>query len=487
LESADVLIIGAGVVGCALARQLSRYKLKIILLEASDDVGTGATKANSGIVHGGYTSKAGTLKGELCIMGNRMYPELDRELNFGYRQTGSLVLAFEQSDFTTLENLLENGRKNGVRGLEILSPQAVHARFPNLNPHLMGALHCPETGIVSPYEYCIALAENAVQNGVELHLDTPVDGVSQGGGVFAVTAGDRVFHSSVVVNAAGVNSAHVSALAGASDFSIHPRKGQYLLLRRGSGSLLNTVVFQPPTDKGKGILVTPTVWGNLLIGPDAQEVKDPDDLGTDPESLAGILRTARRSVPSLDPGLTIRLFSGIRPRGDRGDFIIEESGVKGFYNLGGIESPGLTSSPAIALKMESLLREKGLELKEKEDFDPFRKAINRPGSLVSAKEASQEAKRSYGDPQRLVCRCEQVKESVIVDALSRGIPIRSSDAVKRRTRAGMGACQGRFCGSRVREYIQKEGRVDDKDILLPARDPDEIRQTLDRVLEILNE
>jgi len=487
LDSADVLIIGAGAVGCALARQLSRYRLKVLLLEASDDVGTGATRANSGIVHGGYTSKAGTLKGELCIRGNRMFGPLDRELNFGFKQTGSLVLAFQESDFATLEGLVANGNKNGVRGLEILKASEVHSRFPNLTPDLMGALYCPETGIVSPYEYCIAQAENAVRNGVKLYLDTPVDGISVSGDGFVVSGGGREFRSRIVINAAGVNSAAVAALAGAADFSILPRKGQYLLLRRGSGSLLNTVVFQPPTEKGKGILVTPTYWGNLLVGPDARDVSDAGDLGTDPESLAEVIRTARLSVPSLDPALTIRLFSGVRPRGDRGDFIIEESRVPGFYNLGGIESPGLTSSPAIALKVEALLRDKGLDFKEKDNFDPFRKAVSRPGPLRSAAEAAKDAERPYGDSGRLVCRCEQVPEEVILDALSRGIHLRSVDAVKRRTRAGMGACQGRFCGSRVKEYLIKEKGLDEADILSPSRNPDDIRRTLDRVLKLLAE
>jgi glycerol-3-phosphate dehydrogenase len=485
VETADILIIGAGVVGCALARQLSRYKLDILLLEGADDVGTGATRANSGIVHGGYTAKAGTLKGDLCIRGNRMFDRLDQELQFGFKRTGSLVLAFNSEDMHTLEGLLENGRKNGVKGLEILSPKDTLSRYPVLNPDIAGAFHCPETGIVSPYEFCIALAENAVHNGVRLHLDTPVQSIRKSDSAFVVTSGDREFQSTIVINAAGAKSADVAAMAGAANFSIHPRKGQYLLLRRGSGDLLDTVVFQPPTNKGKGILVTPTVWGNLLIGPNAEEVQSADDLGTDPETLASVLKTAQQSVPSLDPELTIRLFSGVRPRGDRDDFIIEESPVPGFFNLGGIESPGLTSSPAIALMVEGLLRNKGVSLKEKESFDPFRKAICKPGSLAPPREAAESAKRDYGDPQRMVCRCEQVDERVIRDALSRNIPLRSLDGVKTRTRAGMGACQGRFCGPRVKEYLQKESGLDESEILSPSRDPLEIRKTLDRMLEIL--
>ncbi|QEN06495.1 FAD/NAD(P)-binding oxidoreductase [Oceanispirochaeta crateris] len=488
METADVLIIGAGVVGCALARQLSRYKLKILLLDASDDVGTGATRANSGIVHGGYTAKAGTLKGDLSIKGNRMYDRLEQELNFGFRRTGSLVLAFVPEDLITLQKLLENGERNGVRGLKILSAEEALKHSPSLNPDLAGALYCPETGIVSPYEFCIALAENAIENGVSLHLNTPVHSILKEETGFYVKGNDREFRSTFVINAAGAGCAEVAGLAGAADFSILPRKGQYLLLRRGSADLMNLgmVIFQPPTEKGKGILVTPTIWGNLLIGPNAEEVQSSEDLGTDPETLASIFKTACLSVPSLDPKLSIRMFSGIRPRGDRGDFIIEESSVEGFFNLAGIESPGLTSSPAIALKVEELLKEKGLSFSLKDDFNPHRKLLCTPGDLKAPALAAKEAQRPYGDPERLVCRCEQVSESVLKDALSRGIPLGSLDAVKRRTRAGMGACQGRFCGPRVKEYLIREQGLNESGIPGPSRDPQCIRETLNRVLEILN-
>ena len=381
MKSADILIIGAGAVGCALARHLSRFQLDILLLEAADDVATGATKANSGIVHGGYTSKHGTLKGELCIRGNRMFAPLDKELNFGFKQTGSLVLAFEPSDFDTLEMLLENGRKNGVRGLEILGSEDVHSRFPNLNPGLLGALYCPETGIVSPYEYCIALAENAVHNGVELHLDTPVDSISKSGDEFIVNGAGREFRSRFVVNAAGVNSSEVAALAGAPDFKILPPEGAVPSFCAGAAEASSIQSsFSLRRTKARESSLHPLTGETSSSGLMPGKCRTPEDLGTDPESLAAVIKTARLSVPSLDPGQTIRLFSGIRPRGDRGDFIIEESRTEGFINLGGIESPGLTSSPAIALKVEEILREKGLLLKEKADFDPFPEGFLLPGA-----------------------------------------------------------------------------------------------------------
>jgi glycerol-3-phosphate dehydrogenase len=485
MKTADILIIGAGVVGCALARQLSRYDLKIQILEAADDVGTGATKANSGIVHGGYTAKAGTLKGELCIRGNRMFEALDKELNFGFKRLGSLVLVFDGDDLKTIEALKSNGDKNGVKGLEILSSSETLSRYPSLNPDLKAALHCPETGIVSPYEFCIALAENAVQNGVTLSLDCRVQAIRKEDGRFIVSGGKHTYSAEYVINAAGASSASVAAMLGPPGFSIKPRKGQYILLRRGSGDALDTVVFQTPSDKGKGILVTPTVWGNLLIGPNAEDVESADELDTDPETLAHILNIAKKSVPGLNPKESIRFFSGIRPRGDRGDFIIEESTVEGFFNLGGIESPGLTSSPAIALKVEELLKKRGLRLVEKGDFSPSREAICHSGPLGNISDAAEGAKRDYGDPDRLVCRCEQVKESVIKDALRRAIPIRSTDAVKRRTRAGMGACQGRFCAPRVQEYLIRENGLTLQDLIPPSRNQDEIRKTMFRIQEIL--
>ncbi|MDC7234792.1 MAG: NAD(P)/FAD-dependent oxidoreductase [Spirochaetales bacterium] len=487
VHNADIIIIGAGVIGCSVARRLSRYNLNILLLEAADDVASGASKANSGIVHGGYTAKAGTLKGELSIRGNRMFDQLEEELAFGFKRTGSLVLAFDKKDIFTLEKLVDNGKQNGVEGLEILSPEEALSRCPSLNTDLLGALYCPETGIVSPYEFTIALAENAVHNGVSLHLDTKVISIEKKDSLFYVDSGASVFSAPLIINAAGASSGDVAAMAGADNFTIHPRKGQYLLFRRGSAESVETVIFQPPTEMGKGILVTPTVWGNLLVGPDAREVNDPGDLGTDPESLAAVFKTALRSVPGLDASKVIRIFSGIRPTGDRGDFIIEESSVSGFINLGGIESPGLTSSPAIALKIEDILKTRGLILREKQNYDPVRKAICRPGPLADPRDITENIKLEYGNPDRMVCRCEQVPERVILDALNRGLPIRSLDAVKRRTRAGMGPCQGQFCGSRVKEYLQNECGLDDSTIIGHSRDRQEMKRILDEMRSLLKE
>jgi len=464
----DVCIIGAGVVGCAVARELSRYNLDIILCEKGNDVGVGATKANSAIVHGGYTARHGTLKGELSIRGNRMYDQLHSELNFGLRRIGSLVLAFEDSERPALDSLCTNGEKNGVRGLRILERDELLDFEPNIGPDVVSALYCPETGITSPYEFCIALAENAVANGVHLKLHTEIIGIEKTGGHFRLEAAGSVsnqadseprkesLEASFIVNAAGVYSDSISALAGDSSFSIVPRQGQYLVFRRGYGSIVRHVVFQTPSPRGKGVLVTPTYWGNLMIGPNSEEIPDREDLSTNQEILRYIVSTARRSIPSFDLKQVIRSYSGIRATSNTKDFIIEESRVGGLIQAAGIDSPGLTSSPAIAGMIVGLLQKSGLELIRKESFNPLRKAVTEPFPLLPFQEIRSDIDRPEGDPERIICRCEQVREKTILDALNRGIPVDSTDAIKRRTRAGMGYCQGNSCTPRVRKLIARE-------------------------------
>jgi len=483
----DVCIIGAGVVGCAIARELSRYNLEVLICEKGEDVGVGATKANSAIVHGGYTAKHGTLKGELSIRGNRMYDRLQEELNFGLSRIGSLVLAFDDTERPALEKLLINGEKNGVKGLRIIERKELLEMEPETGPEAAAALYCPETAVTSPYEFCIALAENAVANGVELRLHTRVTGIEKTDGHFrlgTVTGGPGLsardhkdelprpdkngpVEASFVVNAAGVYADSISALVGDTSFIIQPRQGQYLIFRRGHGSLVNHVIFQTPSPKGKGVLVTPTYWGNLMVGPNSEEIPDRDDLSTNHEILRSIIGTARRSIPAFDLKQVIRSFSGIRATSSCRDFILKESRVSGFIQAAGIDSPGLTSSPAIAERIVSLLEQAGLDLTPRENFSPCRSVITAPSPLRPFKEIQNEVKLPEGDPERIVCRCEQVREKTIVDALNRGIPIDSTDAVKRRTRAGMGYCQGNFCGTRVRTLISRETGLDEQLISVP--------------------
>ena len=447
----DVCIIGGGVVGLNISREISRYRLRACVIEKEADVGRGCSKANSGIVHGGYSDEPGTLKAELCVAGNRMYQQLDRELHFGYRKTGSLVLAFATEELATLEKLLENGRNNGVTGLRIIDRQVLLLREPHLNPAVLAALLCEDAGVTSPYEFAIALAENSLINGVELRLQEEVMAIESLGGEFQIHTNRGSLGSRFVINCAGVFSDRISAMVGLSEFRITPRRGQYVILDKDQNHLARSVIFQVPSRLGKGILVTPTFHGNLMIGPNAEEIDDKTDVGTDTETLANIVRLARRSVPGFDMRKSLTSFAGNRPVANQKDWIIDASRINGFINLIGIDSPGLTASPAIARKVCGLLQQAGLILEHKTDFQPLRPAIIRKKTLDFAGDVNDT------DPSlHLICRCEQVTEAEIIDCMNRGIPVRSLDAVKFRTRAGMGRCQGAFCGPRVRELLSRE-------------------------------
>ena len=445
----DITIIGAGVIGCGIARELSRYKLKVLLLDKEGDVSNGASKANSGIVHGGYDAKHGTVKSKFSRAGNRMYAQLDEELNFGYTECGSLVLAFSEADLITLEKLKVNGELNGVDDLEMIDQVKVRSIEPHINELVIGALFCPTVGITSPYELTIALAENAVANGVELRLSQQVVGIEKDG-TFHVRTQDNTYESRVVINAAGAYSDKVAAMVGLNDFTIIPRRGEYVLLNKDQGYLANTVLFQCPTDKGKGILVTRTYHGNLMLGPNAQEVDSPTEVGTNKEVLDYIVDTAKMSIPNFDIRRTLTSFSGIRATSSRHDFIIEESSVKGFVNVAGIESPGLTSSPAIAKYVVEIIESMGVTLEQNQAFDPNRNPI------ILGKDQDFDGVIDAPLPEKnIICRCEQVTEAEIIDALNRGIDVNSIDSIKRRTRAGMGVCQGNFCGKRVASVVAK--------------------------------
>lgn len=450
----DVIIIGAGVIGTSVARELSRYKLKILLLDKENDVSCGASKANSGIIHGGYDAKAGTVKSRFVRRGNRQFRRLENELHFGYEECGSLVLAFDDSQVEKLEDLYKNGLKNGVDDLKILSKEEVFEFEPNINKEVKKALYCPSAGIASPYEYAIALAENAIQNGVELKLKNEVSSIEKENDIFIIKTKDNTFEGKYVINCAGVYSDIIASLLSVDNFKITPRRGEYVLLNKDEGKRVNRVLFQTPTEKGKGILVTKTVHGNLMLGPNAQEVGDKEQVGTDLENLEYIVKTARKTLPDFDIRKTLRSFAGLRATSDRHDFIVEESSVAGFINVGGIESPGLTSSPAIAEYVVEILKEIGLATLDNEDFNPERMP------LIIRKTDSFDGEIDDEDSRKnIICRCEKVTEAEIKDALHRGIKIDSLDAVKRRTRAGMGLCQGNFCGPRVAKIIAQESNI----------------------------
>ena len=454
----DVVIIGGGVIGGNIARELSKYKLKVCMLEKEDDVSCGCSKANSGIVHGGYADKPGTLKAKLCVKGNRMFEQLEKELNFGYRKTGSLVLAFSDEEKESLEKLYEYGIENNVEGLKIINGEEILKMEPHLNKDVKWALYCENAGVCSPYEFTIALIENAIKNGMELRLNEEVIGIEKVGDVFKVKTNKDTIEARYVINAAGVYSDKISNMVGEDYFHIIPRKGEYIIFNKDQAYLVDKVIFQVPTKKGKGILVTTTYHGNLLIGPDAEQVASKDDVSTTEESLRKIAEAARHSVSDFDMKKAITSFAGVRPTSSTKDFIVEETKVKGFLNVTG-DSPGLTSSPAIAKMVIDILKDSGLKLDKNENFEPYRKPI------VIRKGKDFKGDINALDPEKhIICRCETVTEAEIVDALTREIKISSIDAIKRHTRAGMGMCQGAFCGPRVRKLIAETLNIKEEDV-----------------------
>ena len=454
----DVVIIGGGVIGGNIARELSKYKLKVCMLEKEDDVSCGCSKANSGIVHGGYADKPGTLKAKLCVKGNRMFEQLEKELNFGYRKTGSLVLAFSDEEKESLEKLYEYGIENNVEGLKIINGEEILKMEPHLNKDVKWALYCENAGVCSPYEFTIALIENAIKNGMELRLNEEVIGIEKVGDIFKVKTNKDTIEARYVINAAGVYSDKISNMVGEDYFHIIPRKGEYIIFNKDQAYLVDKVIFQVPTKKGKGILVTTTYHGNLLIGPDAEQVASKDDVSTTEESLRKIAEAARHSVSDFDMKKAITSFAGVRPTSSTKDFIVEETKVKGFLNVTG-DSPGLTSSPAIAKMVIDILKDSGLKLDKNENFEPYRKPI------VIKKGKDFKGDINALDPEKhIICRCETVTEAEIVDALTREIKISSIDAIKRRTRAGMGMCQGAFCGPRVRKLIAETLNIKEEDV-----------------------
>lgn len=449
----DVAIIGAGIVGTAIARQLSRYQLDIVMIEKGIDVAMGATKANSAIVHGGYAEPHTTLKGRLCYAGRQAFAQLDAELNFGFKAIGSLVVTAAE-DPAPLQQLLEQGQANGLDDLRLIDQQELRSLEPKLDPSLKWGLLCEGAGVCSPYEMAIAMAENAISNGADLRLESEVTGICGHKGDFTIETTTGTMRARYVINAAGVHSDAVSQMLGVDGFSILPRSGQYLLFARGSGKAVNHVIFGLPTAKGKGILLTSTIYDNLLIGPDASEQTDREDTSTDVERMAMIFDACKKLYANLDPKQFLRSFTGIRARSSTDDFIIEETKVPGFINVAGIQSPGLTASPAIAEMVEGILVQSGLALEADTSFNPYRKPIIRYKELRPIREIKPLLDLP-SSPEKVICRCEQVTEGEIIDAYQRGIPVKTIDGVKRRTRASMGWCQGTFCRPRIVEVIQR--------------------------------
>ena len=449
----DVLIIGAGVTGCAIARELSHTGLKIALSDACDDVAMGASRANSAIVHAGYDCVPGTLMAKLNVRGNEMFDDVCESLNVPLLRVGSFVIAFGEEDEKELNNLLERGRANGVPGLEIISGERAREMEPKLSDDVTAALWAPTAGITCPYELTIAMSENARANGADILLRKRAVAIDYANDEFTVKFEDGTSVSAkYVVNAAGVYADEVARLIGDDSFTISPRKGEYMLLDK-QALCVGTVIFQTPSKLGKGVLVSPTVDGNIFAGPTAQDKVEKNDTQTTPEGLAELKKFSLKSVPTLNLRQVITSFAGVRAQPSTGDFIIRPSDKNArFIHAAGICSPGLSSAPAIAEYVRGLIKEAGADTAERADAIYVREHA-KPFRSMDADERAEAYKRNplYG---RIICRCETVTEAEIVDAIHRGAT--TVDGVKRRTRAGMGRCQGGFCAPRVMEILSRE-------------------------------
>lgn len=458
----DVIIIGAGVTGCAVARYLSRYQSSALVLERAEDVCCGTSKANSAIIHAGFDAAHGSLMAKMNVQGNRMVPGLAKELDFPFRMNGSLVVCMSEEDMHRLLALYENGVKNGVEGLEIVDARRLHELEPNVSKNAVAALWAPTGGIVCPFNMTIALAENANANGVDFRFNTKVTGFTRGEEGWTVHTEQGDFRTRYVVNAAGVYADVLHNMVSARKLHITPRRGDYCLLDRQVGGFVSHTVFQLPGKLGKGVLVSPTVHGNIIVGPTAIDIEDRDGTNTTAAGLEELISKAGISVDNLPIRQTITSFAGLRAHEDHHEFVIGEAeDAPGFVDCAGIESPGLTSAPAIGLTVAELLREK-LGLRKKEDFIATRKGLLDPKSLTwDAYQALIRENPAYG---QIICRCEQVTEGEIIDAIRRPLGARSLDGVKRRTRAGMGRCQAGFCSPRVMEILARELGVSQAEI-----------------------
>ena len=451
----DVVVIGGGVVGGLILRELTKYQVKVCLLEKESDVAMGASKANSGIVHAGYDAKEGSLKAKFNVQGNQMMEGVCADLGVKFRRNGSLVVAFSKEEIQTLQSLKERGEKNGVEGLEIVDQETLRNMEKNIADDAMAALYAPTGGIVCPYELTIAAIGNAMDNGAELLTNFAVSAIekTQNGYAIQPTDGQSV-EAKCIINCAGLQSGKIAEMVGDTYIQIGARKGEYILLDRESGDFVQHTLFFTPTAKGKGILVTQTVDNNILLGPTADE-QDDGDTQTSANGLAFVIEKARQM--SKNPPLfnTITSFAGVRAYSDKHDFIIEESeNTKGVIHCAGIESPGLTASPAIAKYVVETLVGKHIALTVNKRFNGMRKPDYFFKNL-SMEEKNELIKKdaSYG---KIVCRCEQVTEGEILRAIRENPPAKDIDGVKRRTRSGMGRCQGGFCQPFVAELIAKE-------------------------------
>ena len=450
----DVIVIGAGVMGAAVSRELSKYKLNIMVLDKENDVSNGTSKANSAIVHAGYDAKEGTLMAKYNVLGAGMYESLCKEIGAPYKNVGSYVLAFSEEERKHIEKLYQRGLTNGVPQMEILEKDEILRREPNINKNVVAALYAGSAGIVGPWEFTIKLLENAALNGTEVLVDAEVSNIEKLQDGYKVILKDgRTFETKVVINAAGVYADKINDMVSKNHFDIHPRIGEYYVLDKVQGKLTNSVLFQCPTIMGKGVLVTKTVHGNIMVGPTAEDVESRDYVGTTAHGLDDIRRQAEKTISGINYRDSIRNFTGIRAESSTGDFIIGEvSDAPNFFNIAGTKSPGLSSAPAIGVDVAKMVVEK-LGAVKKEEFKQ-----NKPPIHFIELSPEEKAEVIKKDPRygRIICRCESITEGEIVDVIHRMVGARTVDGVKKRCRPGTGRCQGGFCGPRVQEILARE-------------------------------
>ena len=461
----DVIIIGAGVSGCAIARELTRKKAKILVVEREEDVCCGTSKANSAIVHAGYDAEHGSLMAKLNIEGSRMMPELAKDLDIPFKVNGSLVVMMKEEDRPSLMRLYENGKKNGVEPLRIIEQEELRAMEPNISDDAVAALYAPTGAIICPFLLNIAMAENAAHNGAEFSFDSEVTELTPTRDGWKVSTLKGDFEGKVVVNAAGLYADRIHNMVSEDKMTLIPRRGDYFLLDKAAGNLVSHTVFQLPGKMGKGVLVAPTIHGNLIVGPTAIDIQDKDNTGTTQEGLDSVRNRCGTAVKNLNLRQTITSFAGLRAHDAGHDFLIRQA-APGFIDCAAIESPGLSSAPAIGVMAADLINGI-LHLEENPDFDGKRKAIVNPKNL--SKEAYSALIRENPAYGNVICRCETITEGEIVEAIHRVPGARSLDGVKRRVRAGMGRCQGGFCSPKVMEILARELNVPVEEITKRGR------------------
>ena len=451
----DVIIIGAGVTGSAVARELSRYRANVLVMDKGEDVCTGTSKANSAIVHAGYDCVPGSLMAKMNVRGNEMMGDLARDLEIPFKRNGSMVVCIHKEELGGLEELYERGKKNGVPGLRLLNREECLSVEPNLSENVEGALYAETAGIVCPFKLTIAMAEHANLNGVDFVFNTEAEKLWRDEeGIWNIQTANGRYRTRIVVNAAGVYADVFHNMVSESKIHITPRRGDYCLLDRNVGDFVKHTIFPQPTKLGKGILVAPTIHGNVIVGPTAIDIEDKEAVATTQEGIDELISKAEMHVRHLPIRQVITSFAGLRAHEDHHEFILgEPEDAPGFMDCAGIESPGLTSSPAIGEYIGGLIRDR-LTLEKKEHWIATRRDVLDPQTL-SVEERNELIRKNpaYG---QIICRCETVTEGEILDAIHRPLGARSLDGVKRRTRAGMGRCQAGFCSPRVMEILVRE-------------------------------